>query len=124
MFSQFPTGVWLTALASIALSACAQLLMKFGMSHGRPASLSIDTLFQTLFNPWVFGGLACYGVSALLWLSVLARLPLSLAYPLVSVAIVSVVVLSALLFGEKVSVAQVFGVALVCLGVMLIGLKA
>jgi drug/metabolite transporter (DMT)-like permease len=121
-----PLGIWLLALLSICLSAGAQLLMKIGMSElggstaGQPL---VRAALSAVFQPRVFMGLACYGLSAALWLVVLSRMPLSLAYPLVSLAIVMVIAASALLLGEPLPAARILGSFLIVSGVALIGLK-
>jgi drug/metabolite transporter (DMT)-like permease len=118
-------AVWALALISVLLSAAAQLLMKVGMTGGRSlAGASIvDTALAVALNPYVVGGLACYGVSAVLWLGVLSRMPLSMAYPLVALAIAIVVALSGFLLGEPLPSARLAGAALIIVGVVVIGLK-
>jgi drug/metabolite transporter (DMT)-like permease len=120
-------GVWALAFLSICLSAAAQLLMKVGMvsiaARGEPTTL-VRTVIATAFQPQVFLGLACYGLSAALWLAVLSRMPLSLAYPLVSLAIVIVVVSSSLFLGETLSLGRIAGTVLIVAGVALVGLKS
>lgn len=117
-------ATWALASVSICLSAAAQVLMKIGMSGDRPAFRSpIEALFGTLLNPHVFAGLSCYVVSAGLWLLVLARMPLSLAYPLVAMAIVLVVLASTFLLGESLPIGRIIGASLIVVGVALVGLR-
>jgi multidrug transporter EmrE-like cation transporter len=54
-------------------------------------------------NVPVMSGFCCYGLSTVLYLSVLARLELSLAYPTVSLGYVLVIIMSRVLFKEPVS---------------------
>jgi len=120
-------GIWIVALISIALSAVAQLLMKIGMTAVRAAAVEGgggSLLWQAALNPYVLGGLCAYGVSAILWLLVLSRVPLSLAYPLVSLAFIAVVVLSALVLHEPVSAMRIAAVALIVCGVVVLGFSA
>lgn len=118
-------AIWSAAFVGIALSAAAQLLMKVGMARlragGHLDGLSLSAVLGVLFDGWVFSGLACYALSAALWLVVLSRMPLSMAYPLISLGIAAVVLLSAVLLGETVSAARILGTALIVLGVGLIG---
>jgi multidrug transporter EmrE-like cation transporter len=108
------------ALLSVALSAGAQMLMKYGMTGPRPTGWV--ALALSALNPWVIAGLACYGLSAVLWLSVLSRMPLSQAYPLVALAIALVVILSWLIFREQIPLARACGVGLIVAGVVAVGL--
>jgi drug/metabolite transporter (DMT)-like permease len=122
-----PLAIWLLALVSVFLSAAAQVLMKIGMSQAKfhgPSDLPlVQAVLKTAFDPYVIAGLACYGVSAMVWLVVLTRMPLSLAYPLVALAIVLVMVFSATLLGEPMPLGRIAGSILVVAGVALIGLK-
>jgi len=70
-------------LVAVALAAVAQLVLKHGMTlaqhrvEGSGGSLAI----AAATSPWVVGGLAIFGVSAVAWMLTLSRVPLSLAYP-------------------------------------------
>lgn len=120
-----PLGFWLLALTSVALSTAAQLLMKSGMSMPAVRTAMSDGAGQTLMTifttPQVIAGLAAYGIGAVLWLLCLSRIPLVMAYPLVSLAIVGVVISSVFLLGETVTATGIIGSLLVVAGVMLIG---
>ena len=71
-------------------------------------------------------GLACYLLSMLLWIRVLMRLPLSVAYPLLSISYVLVylVATSWSFWGETASTARSAGIGLILLGVILVSLPA
>ena len=114
--------VWLLAFFSIALSAAAQLLMKIGMSGiGSPALTGSPSLIASISNPYVAGGFAAYGIGAILWLQVLSRMDLSMAYPLVSIGFVLVAGLSWLVLGEPLSFGRVVGTVLIIAGVVFMG---
>lgn len=120
-----PLSFWALALFSVGLSATAQLLMKSGMTlpavrHAMDGGTG-QTLLTILSTPQVMAGLAAYGIGALLWLVCLSRIPLVMAYPLVSLAIVAVVLSSVFLLGESVSPMGVLGSVLVVAGVAMIG---
>jgi undecaprenyl phosphate-alpha-L-ara4N flippase subunit ArnF len=96
------TGMALVA-ASIVLSAIGQLGMKAGMEalHALGATPDLagwgapDLTLASLaaLRPvlaWTFAGLGAYGLSLLAWLAVLARYPLSYAYPLLGLSYVLV----------------------------------
>lgn len=121
-------GVALLAFVSIALAACAQTLLKMGVSA--PAvkaamleDFGIATVQALVTSPLVMGGLACFGLSTVLWLSVLARVPLSLAYPAVALGIVFTVLSGRFLLGESISAGQCIGIALIVAGVVVLTLS-
>ncbi len=68
----------------------------------------------------MFGGLFLYGLSAVVWLFVLARLDVSVAYPFVALGFLVTMALGCLLFGEAFTVRKVLGTLIVMLGVYLV----
>ena len=111
-------------LVSVAMSAAAQVLLKFGVQASRPpegaeAGLAA-ALLRTLFQPLVIGGLALYGLGAVLWLGALARTELSKAYPFVSLGFVLTAAAGAMMFGEHLSAARLGGIGLIVAGVILV----
>jgi multidrug transporter EmrE-like cation transporter len=67
---------------------------------------------------WV--GLCCYGVSVIVWLGALSRVPVSIAYPMLSIGYVVNAFAAAVLFGEALSFGKLAGIGLICAGVILL----
>lgn len=114
-------------LLSISLATAGQLLLKAGMNDAGvivaldPAALL--RLVGTILTTWkLLLGLAAFGASALFWLVTLSRLPLSTAYPVVSLSYVLILGLSTVVLGERPSWIVWTGAALITLGVSLIGI--
>ena len=108
---------------SVTLAAVGQILLKHGMvSVGKISSLaSAPSMLLTAFmNPMVLAGLAVFGISAISWLVVLSRVPLSIAYPMVSLGYVFVVIFSWLVFKETVKPITLMGCLMIGIGVFLI----
>lgn len=111
------------ALFCVLLSSAAQLAMKRGM--GAPAGGDVGATYLHAFSsPLVWLGLVLYGASAVLWLWVLSRLDVSLAYPLVSLGFVVTMGLGVLWLGEPFSWLRVAGCTLIVVGVSLLALDA
>ena len=107
----------LLILTSVAMSACAQLLLKVGVGAARAAQGSVaGSGLAYLTSPFVIAGLGLYGIGAIVWLYVLARLPLSAAYPFVGLGFILTMVLGGALLGETLNVARVAGTLLIALG--------
>jgi multidrug transporter EmrE-like cation transporter len=105
--------VFLLALAgAIALGVTGQFLLKLGASA--------EGFVQQLLHPMSVVGLGAYFLSALLYMVALRKIPLSVAYPSVSASYVLVVLVSVLVLGEHVTWVQAGGLALICLGVVLL----
>ena len=115
----------LLIFCSVGLSALAQVLLKFGVAPtGDPQSIGTDIVrsYLSVFaSPFTIAGLAAYGASALLWLRVLATVPLSQAYPFVALGFVLTFAAGVLIFGEPVTPTRVLGTALILAGVSLVG---
>jgi uncharacterized membrane protein len=110
-------------LVSVMLGTTAQLCLKTGMSKVNMGYgfASFAAAIQAIPNPLVLTGFMLYGISSILWLVILNRAPLSLAYPMLSLSYVLVVTLSALILREKVTSLTVLGLLMICSGVSMIG---
>ena len=117
----------LPVLFSVLLSSGSQILLKYGMTRpGMKVALAdkvspLITLQAIATSPAVLMGMACFGLSAVVWLFVLAKIPLSTAYPFVALGIAITVLGGRFLFHEPVSVLKMFGIALVVTGVLCVG---
>jgi multidrug transporter EmrE-like cation transporter len=113
----------------VLLSAAAQLLMKRGMTPDpallqSAASGPLGAYQHALGSPLVWLGFGLYGASAVLWLWVLSRLDVSLAYPLVSLGFVVTFALGIVWLGEPFTWLKAAGCALIVVGVGLLALDA
>jgi multidrug transporter EmrE-like cation transporter len=111
------------AFACILMSCMAQLAMRHGMLKAMQAVSSDQAgalYLAALFQPWVWLGLGLYGVSAVIWLWVLSRVPVSTAYPLVAFGFVLTVVGGIWLLGEPFSWVKMLGCLLIVAGVVLL----
>ena len=102
-------------LISVALNALAQVGLRAGMkAAGFEPSLRWA---GQLLASWPFlAGMACYAVSIVVWLYVLSRLQVSLAYPFQAAGYILGAVLAWLFLGEGVRPLNVLGLALIFLG--------
>ena len=113
--------------ASVSLSAAAQILMKLGMSRPEVRAAlngsahAIVAVVSAMATLPVALGLAAYAGSAVIWLFVLSRLDVSVAYPFVGLGFALVTFFGVLLFDEPLTVTRVMGTALVIAGVVLLG---
>lgn len=124
-------GFWSTfliLLVSVAFAFGGQLMLKSAMNEighigvqelGSPGS----TVARAAREPRLWTGLGLFGVSALFWLVVLSRIPLSVAYPSVGMSYVFVVLFSRLWLHEHVPPLRWVGAAIVVIGIVIIGLS-
>lgn len=94
------------------------LFKKIGLAvKGTPP---VEAILTALRDPMLYGALALYGVATLLWIWILSRVPLALAYPWVAVGMVIVPLLAWFLFDEPIGPTFWLGAALVVAGIILI----
>lgn len=104
------------------LTALAQILLKFGVNRiGTFSTGNTSTFFmKALTSPLVWCGAGLYGLSLVIWLAVLSKTNVSVAYPLLSLTYVFSMILAMWLLGEKVVLWQWIGAACIILGTVFI----
>ena len=113
----------LLIIGAIVLNVCGHSFLKAGMNQVGPfAGGAISYAFRALTTPFVLFGLFSYVSSVSLYMLVLAKTDLSYAYPLLmSIGYVMIVFVSYLIFKEPFSAYKWIGIALILIGVILVG---
>ena len=114
---------FLMALTSAGLVSIAQLCLKLGMSQLPEFGAAMDWRAVAIVPLlWLALGLACYACSMILWILVLARLPLSVAYPLLSISYVMVYLVATSMpaWDEVATARRSAGIVFIVLGVALV----
>jgi multidrug transporter EmrE-like cation transporter len=79
------------------------------------------SLFSMLFSPWFIGGLLFFGINVIIFTKSLDKLPVSIAYPVLAGLGFSLLAISGnLLFGERLVGSQLWGVALILAGIIIV----
>jgi multidrug transporter EmrE-like cation transporter len=120
---------WLVLLGGVLPNAAAQLLLKAatrtsGALVSDAGNVSWSAAEGLLRTAPLWAGLACYCVSVLLWLGALSRVPVSIAYPMLSIGYVVNAFAAAILFGEALTVAKMSGILLIVAGVVVLARAA
>jgi drug/metabolite transporter (DMT)-like permease len=109
--------------ATVLLTVYGQIIIKW--QTGKAGEFPSDTaarlqyLRHFLINPWVISSLCCAVLAAFAWIAALSKLDLSRAYPFVSASFVLVLILSAIIFGESLTVWKVVGGLLIVVGLII-----
>jgi multidrug transporter EmrE-like cation transporter len=115
---------FLRILASVSLSALAQIALKAGMVSPAGKQLLQAPVLRMpavlLGNYLLLTGLFLYVASMFVWLRVLATIEVSVAYPFVGVGLVFTTLLAWPLFGEAPTVTKLGGTAAVMFGIWLL----
>jgi drug/metabolite transporter (DMT)-like permease len=72
---------------------------------------------------WLFLGIACFLIEAMVWTLALRKLPISIAFPAGSICFVFVALLSRAFLREKVGAVRWGGIALILAGVLLVSVR-
>jgi multidrug transporter EmrE-like cation transporter len=100
-------------LAGVLLNAGAQLLLKAG-TNAMPLGIGLA------LEPHILGGLACYVVSVVVWIVALSRVPVSIAYPMLSIGYVVNAIAARYLLGEALTPMRLVGIGIIVLGVFVV----
>lgn len=111
-------------LCGVLLNAFAQLWLKAATRISGPLVASdsgaMDRAVKLLMVPSLWYALTAYGFSVIVWIVGLSRVPVSQAYPLLSLGYVLNIGLAWWLFGEVPNVQRVAGVVVIIAGVVLV----
>jgi len=115
-FSILITGVLLNAMAQLALKAATRVSgpLIAGDAGVYQRALSV------LAVPSFWWAMLAYGLSVIVWTVGLSRVPVSQAYPLLSLGYVINIGLAWWLLGEVPNVQRVAGIGVIVLGVVLV----
>ncbi|MEU7280803.1 SMR family transporter [Streptomyces sp. NPDC045431] len=107
-------------LFAVFSSAAGQIMLKHGM---RAAATAVEKgggslAVHAATTPWVVVGLAVFAVSAVAWMSTLARVPLSVAYPFNALGYLLIVLAGSTLLHERTSPWTWAGSLLVVIGLV------
>lgn len=118
--------IWLTLI----ILSFGQILIKLGLGDQgiptgpNPASTVINIL-KAMLRPKTLAGFCFYVVGTFIWLLVLSRVPLSIAFPLFSMSYFLVVIMSATILKERVAWSYaIVGLLLISVGVTCIGFSS
>jgi len=115
-------------LTSVLLNTAAQLLLKAGTNALGVITLSRDdwtgALWRMATEPHFVGGVVIYMVSLVVWIMGLSRVPVSIAFPMLSLGYVVNAIAAHYLFGEAVTVGRWLGIGFIVLGVWLVARSA
>ncbi len=114
---------------SVGLSTAGHFTLKKAMTNvGRIGTEEVGQLGQTITKaakePLLWVGLFLFGISALFWLVVLSRVPLSVAYPFAGLSYIVIVVLDHYVLHEHIPGLRWAGAIVVAIGIGLIGISS
>lgn len=116
VFGTLLIGVILNAFAQLGLKAATQFTGPLVTQDGR----TWDRAMALMTVPQFWMALGAYGLSLIVWLIGLSRVPVSQAYPLLSMGYVLNMGLAWWLLGEIPNVQRIVGTGVIVAGVVLV----
>ena len=114
---------YILLIFNVFLTVLGQILLKQGVTYvGRIDSFRelLSKFWQLILNPYVIGGVSIYGFTTFVWLVILSRIKLSIAYPMLSLGYVIAIPFSWLFFKESIPKVRIIGAIIICIGVYLV----
>ncbi|WP_342427260.1 EamA family transporter [Paenibacillus sp. FSL L8-0158] len=116
-----PTLVnFLLLVLNVIMLCSGQVFFKLGLE--KIGGVSLSNAWKALFVPNIIIGLLLYVFATLIWFVVLSRMPLSVAYPIQSLAYIFGVIAALFIFHEPVSIMKWVGATIILVGVFVIAL--
>ena len=111
---------YLLVVLSVTMTTMGQIFQKLGAVRIKEEMGAGKTVLAAAMNIHIFLGVGALGLGAFLWLIVLSRMELSLAYPMMSLGYVLVTVASRYFFKEEIPTHRYIGIATIIMGIVLI----
>lgn len=98
----------------------AQLLLKISMMNMGMVKIDINFFVKSFSDVRIIAGTFLYCVSFIIWIITLNRVEITFAYPLLSLSVVLVAIISWLFFNETFNMIRLSGIALTIMGAWLV----
>jgi multidrug transporter EmrE-like cation transporter len=117
----------LLLIPAMLITSIAQLAFKYGMNQVGELHLGIASILELvprmLASPFIWLGVVAEFSALALYLSVISRVPLSLAYPVLALGYLVTAINARIFLGEAVSPLRVIGIGVIIFGVAIVGLS-
>ena len=100
---------YIALLGANFIYACTSIFTKMA---------SMQAVMSWRYLMWTAGAVGIMGIYALIWQQIIARLPLSVAYMFKGTSVIYVLLFSALLFGEAITITNIIGSMIIILGIV------
>jgi drug/metabolite transporter (DMT)-like permease len=111
-------------LTGVLLNAAAQLFLKAGTLRIGEFAFSMENIvpigWKLATQPYIVAGVGCYAISLIVWIMGLSRVPVSIAYPMLSIGYIISAVAAWYLFGESLTAQKMIGIGFIVIGVYLV----
>ncbi len=116
--------VFILILLTVLFNTAAQIALKAGMLQIGHFSFIwgnfVPVTLKIIASPWIIFGIAIYVISVGLWLMVLSRAPVSIAYPMSSIGYITSAIATYYLWGENLTPIRIAGIIVILVGVYMV----
>lgn len=116
--------MFILIILTVLLNTTAQIALKAGMLRVGHFAFTWNNLLpitlKIISSPWIIFGMFIYVGSVSVWLMVLSRIPVSIAYPMASLGYITSAIAAYYLCGEDLTLTRIMGIAVILLGVYLV----
>ncbi|KPW90914.1 MULTISPECIES: 4-amino-4-deoxy-L-arabinose-phosphoundecaprenol flippase subunit ArnE [Pseudomonas syringae group] len=112
---------WLMLLSACLLTCLGQIAQKYAVEGWCG---TFPGVLAALRSIWLWLAIACLGLGLLVWLLVLQRMDVGIAYPMLGLNIVLITLAGRYVFKEPVDPQHWLGIALILVGVFQLGRQA
>ncbi len=109
---------------AVIFNTAAQLVLKVGIDRIGVFTFHwsnfIPILLKVMASPWIIIGLVIYVGSVGIWLMVLSRIPVSIAYPIASLGYLTSAIAAYYFLGENVTMLRIAGIVVILVGVYMV----
>lgn len=116
-----PLNAWILGLILFCVLAEAGTQLNFKAASD--AASAHSPVLSLLRQPLLWVGIALWSIEVVVWLLVLERAPLTIAYPVMTLTYAATPLAAAFVLRERMTRGQKIGAALVTLGVLLVSLS-
>ncbi len=108
---------------TILLTVYGQIVVKWqvNLAGTFPEGITDKLVFllRLLLNPWVMSSFLAAFLASLAWMAAMTKLPLSFAYPFMSLSFVLVMIFSFIFFYEPITLPKAVGIGLIITGLII-----
>jgi len=116
--------VFALIILSVLFNTAAQIALKAGMLQIGHFNFTwenlIPIILKIIASPWIILGMMIYVGSVSVWLLVLSRTPISIAYPMASLGYITSAIAAYYLWGEDLTLMRIAGIIVILVGVYMV----
>jgi drug/metabolite transporter (DMT)-like permease len=110
-------GIAFGFLLLMAFDTLAQVSFRIAGVHAFPPQADVQWVLRVLGQPWTYGAIAGYIGAFFTWMRLLRHAPIGPAFAASHLEVVSVLLVSAMFFGERIGLLQAAGAACIVAGI-------